>query len=191
MVTFEEDSKFSLHVCPWWLCWVFDNPLRKLFHNPHNIVSPYIKQGDTVIDVGPGLGFFTIPMAKIVGENGRVIAVDVQKNMLDRLMQRVKSRGFSGNVSSHLSTPGNETPEAEADFVLAFWMVHEVPDTEIFLSGLKNRLKPGGLMLIVEPKMHVNKESFDKTVGIAEKIGLKVKDCPQVSLSLSVLLSNG
>jgi ubiquinone/menaquinone biosynthesis C-methylase UbiE len=175
-------------VCPWWICWVFDNQIRGLLQNPRNIVSPYIKPGDTVIDVGPGMGFFTIPMAEIVGENGRVIAVDIQKKMLDHLMQRVENKGFSGKVSFHLSTPGNETPDVSADFILAFWMVHEVPDKEKFLYGLKNRLKQGGLMLIVEPKMHVTKESFEQTVGIAEKIGFKIKERPDVSLSRAVLL---
>jgi len=176
--------------CPVWMCPIIDNPIRRLFHNPVNILSPYIKSGFTVIDIGPGKGIFTIPLARMVVENGRVIAVDIQKEMLDGVMKRAEKAGLGNIISTHLSIPGNETPDVEADFILAFWMVHEVPDTEKFLSGFKSRLKQGGLMLIVEPGIHVTKESFARTLGIAEKIGFKVKERPVVSLSSAALLSN-
>ena len=73
----------SPHVCPWWLCYSFDNPLRRLIHNPQRILSPYIKQGMTVLDAGCGMGYFSIGMAKMVGDSGKVIAVDLQQKMLD------------------------------------------------------------------------------------------------------------
>ena len=70
------------HVCPWWACYFFDNPVRKLFQDPYEILSPYVKQGFTVIDIGPGMGYFTIPLLKLVGKDGKVIAVDIQEKML-------------------------------------------------------------------------------------------------------------
>ena len=78
------------HVCTWWIAYTFDNPLRKLFHNPGKIFSDYVKEGMTVMDVGCGMGYFSIGMAKLVGANGKVIAVDLQQKMLDVLRRRAE-----------------------------------------------------------------------------------------------------
>ncbi len=67
------------HTCPWRLCFTFDNPLRRLIHNPIKILSPLIKKDDSVLDLGPGVGYFTLPVCEIVGNNGTVYAADIQK----------------------------------------------------------------------------------------------------------------
>ena len=67
------------HVCPWWGGYFIDNPIRRLFHNPEKIVGPYVGPGMTAMDVGCGMGFCSIAMAKIVGDSGQVIAVDLQQ----------------------------------------------------------------------------------------------------------------
>ena len=48
------------HVCPWWLAYTFDNPLRRLVHNPEKMLQKFIKEGDTVVDIGCGMGYFSI-----------------------------------------------------------------------------------------------------------------------------------
>jgi 2-polyprenyl-3-methyl-5-hydroxy-6-metoxy-1,4-benzoquinol methylase len=64
----------AAHVCPWWLAWFsINNPVRRLAHNPEKIVGPYVKAGTTVLDVGCGVGWFSIPMAGMVGDQGQVI----------------------------------------------------------------------------------------------------------------------
>ena len=57
----------SMRVCPCWMCYTFDNPLRRLVHDPRKIVGPYLREGMTALDVGCGIGYFAIGMAKIVG----------------------------------------------------------------------------------------------------------------------------
>ena len=69
-------TKTSGHTCPWWLLFTFDNPLRRLVHNPQEILRPYVERGDTVLDVGCGMGSFTLGLAELVGKDGRVIAAD-------------------------------------------------------------------------------------------------------------------
>ena len=63
------------HVCTWWHAYSFDNPLRKLVHKPQRVLEDYVKDGMTVMDVGCGMGHFSIGMANMVGEQGKVIAV--------------------------------------------------------------------------------------------------------------------
>ena len=86
------------HICPWWGGYFIDNPLRRLLHNPEKIVGPYVQPGMTVMDVGCGMGFFSIAMAKMVGDSGRVIAVDLQQKMLDVLRQRATKAGVADRI---------------------------------------------------------------------------------------------
>ena len=75
-------------VCPWWIGMLMASPVRSWFDDPEKLLRPYIREGMTVLEPGPGMGFFTLPMAKMVGVSGRVIAVDVQQKMLNGLRHR-------------------------------------------------------------------------------------------------------
>jgi ubiquinone/menaquinone biosynthesis C-methylase UbiE len=176
------------HVCPWWFCFSFDNIFRKLLQNPERVLKPHIKPGWTVLDVGPGMGYFTIPLAKLVGDTGKVIAADLQQKMLDSLYHRALRAGVQDRIKLHQSAPDSIGISESIDFCLAFWMVHEVPDRTRFLDEISSRLKHGGLLLLVEPKLHVSKENFNKTLGIAKSAGLSVADQPKIFLSYSALL---
>ncbi|NIR25569.1 MAG: class I SAM-dependent methyltransferase, partial [Gammaproteobacteria bacterium] len=90
------------HVCPWWLAYSFDNPLRRLVHNGSKLLSPYVKGEMTVTDIGCGLGYFTIEMAKLLDGNGRVIAVDLQEKMLAAVMRRAKRQGQDDRIIPRL-----------------------------------------------------------------------------------------
>ena len=176
-------------VCPWWLCFTFDNPLRKLLHNPEAILSPYVRLGSTVIDIGPGMGYFSIPLARLVGPAGRVIAIDVQAKMLAALTGRAARSGIAERIQTYLASPDSLGNHPKADFVMAFWMVHEVPDQRTFLKEILGFLKPEGLFLLVEPIFHVSKKSFLRTVETANEIGFIAKDRPKIRLSHSALLT--
>ena len=177
----------SGHVCPWWCCFTFDNPIRRLFHDPARIVSPYIRAGNTVIDIGPGMGYFTGAMCRLVGKKGRVIAVDIQQKMLDSLAKRVARQGLAGRLKTHLAGPKQFGVTDKADFILAFWMVHEVPDKAEFFRQAVRLLKPGGTLLLAEPYLHVSKKGFSDTVHAALAAGLKVKETPPIALSRTAL----
>jgi ubiquinone/menaquinone biosynthesis C-methylase UbiE len=176
------------HVCPWWLCFTFDNIFRKLIHDPYKILSPYIKAGDTVLDVGPGMGYFTIPLAKMAGVNGRVIAADIQEHMLLALKKRAERAGVDKRVIVHLSSSDSLGIKEQVNFILAFWMVHEVPDKQRFLSELFSVLKDNGTFLLVEPVIHVPKANFAETVNLAVQAGFTICAQPEIFLSRAVLL---
>jgi 2-polyprenyl-3-methyl-5-hydroxy-6-metoxy-1,4-benzoquinol methylase len=175
-------------VCPWWLCYTFDNPLRKLIHNPEKILSPYVKTGQRVIDIGPGMGYFSIPLARLVGPSGYVTAIDIQEKILSALDKRAKKYGVLEIISTYLASPDSLGSHPLVDFVLAFWMVHEVPDQNRFLSQIRGLLKPNGLLLLVEPKLHVPPKYFLQTLEIARNAGFLVKENPKIRMSLSALL---
>lgn len=177
----------SKHVCPRWLCFTFDNVFRKLIHNPYKILHPYIKKGNTVLDIGPGIGYFTIPMARMVGAKGRVIAVDIQREMLSAIRKRAKRAGMLSRVSLHLASSDSLGVKAKADFILAFWMVHEVPDKKLFFSQVYSLLKKSGSFLVAEPKMHVSKKEVEQIINYARKAGFSIDKSPDIFLSHSVL----
>jgi ubiquinone/menaquinone biosynthesis C-methylase UbiE len=176
-------------VCPWWLCFTFDNPLRKLLHNPEKILAPYLRPGCRALDIGPGMGYFTIPIAKLVGSSGLVTAIDIQPKMLSVLTSRARKNQVSNRIRTHLASPESMGNDEKADFILAFWMAHEVPDQRKLLAEIRNSLKPDGLFLLVEPIIHVPKKSFLQTVQIAVEVGFVVKDNPRIRISHSALLA--
>ena len=186
-----EKQKDNSHVCPWWLCFTFDNPLRKIIHDPVKILSPYVHKGNTAIDIGPGMGYFTIPLAEIVGSTGSVIAIDIQQKMLSALMARAHKKGLSDRIKTHLAGPDSIGFNEKANFILAFWMMHEVPDQHRFLSEIRNLMKPAGLFLLVEPVIHVSKKNFTLAIETAKELGFVIKKSPKIRMSQSVLFSCG
>ena len=170
-------------VCPWWLAYFFDNPLRRLFQKPEEILSPYLKAGMSALDIGCGMGFYSIAMAKIVGPQGKIISVDLQQKMLDILLKRAKRAGVSERIKPNLAERGNIGVNEKVHFALAMWMVHEVPGADRFLGQVKACLIEKGKFLIAEPKMHVSASDFQKTLRIAEATGLKVVERPKIGIS--------
>jgi len=185
----DKDSPACKHqiVCPWWFCFSFDNFIRKPLHNPEQILKPYIKQSWTVLDVGPGMGYFTIPLAKMVGNNGKVIAADLQPKMIEGVRRRAIKAGVADRVKLHQAAPDKIGINEPLDFCLAFWMVHEVPDRPRFIGEIASNLKQGGLFLLVEPKLHVSKESFAATLEIARNTGLTLSSHLKVFMSRAAL----
>ena len=182
-------TKPQPHVCPHQIAFFLDNWIRRLIQPPVKIVGPYIQEGNTVIDMGCGPGYFTIDMAKMVGSKGRVIAVDIQSKMLERVRKKAKKHGVANRIGFHTAGIDHIGLNQEADFILAFYMIHEVPDMKHTLGELKNLLKDGGKILTVEPKMHVSQTAFEKMIQIAESLGLKAVEFPKRSGGRSVVWS--
>jgi 2-polyprenyl-3-methyl-5-hydroxy-6-metoxy-1,4-benzoquinol methylase len=174
-------------VCTWWKAYTFDNPIRKLLHKPQSVLGVYVKGGMTVTDVGCGMGHFSIGMAKLVGESGKVIAIDLQQKMLDVMLKRAKRAGVAERIFPYRCESNNIGKVEHADFILAFWMVHEVDDKGAFFTQLKSHLKPKGKILIAEPKMHVNSEEFEKTIETAQSSGLRCCGKPSIRFSIAAL----
>jgi len=176
------------HVCPVERAGSLDNRIRRWVQNPRKLLEPYVKEGMTVLDIGCGPGFFSREMARLVGPSGRVIAADMQEGMLRKLEEKIRSTELEERIILHKCGENTTGVKEKVDFVLAFYMVHEVPGPGNFLSEIELLLKPGGQLLIVEPPFHVSKKAFQEIVGIARESGFAVVDKPMVFLSKTVLL---
>ncbi|MBI5555357.1 MAG: class I SAM-dependent methyltransferase [Elusimicrobia bacterium] len=160
-------------VCPWWLTYSFDNPLRRLIHQPEKMFAGLIKPGDNVMDIGCGFGYFSSALAKMTGINGQVIAVDLQEKSLNIVLKRAQKKQVAKWLSVHLATTTGIHYNGQVDFALSFWMAHEVPDQAPFFKEIVSLLKPGAKYLLSEPILHVSKTAYDKTIEQAVASGLK------------------
>jgi ubiquinone/menaquinone biosynthesis C-methylase UbiE len=178
-------------VCPWWLGYLLASPLRRLLEKPEEVLAPHVESGVTAMDIGCGMGFFSLPMAELVGPSGRVICVDLQERMISSLRKRASRAGLADRIQTRVcsaSSLGTQDLEGKVDFVLTFAMVHEVPDAAGLLTQIHDVLVPGGRLLIAEPRGHVSQEALEETVAAAERAGLSVVDRPAIKRSRAVLL---
>ena len=176
------------HVCPWWQAYTFDHRGRRLIHKPERVVGPYVKPGATVMDVGCGMGFFSIAMAGMVGDDGVVLAVDLQQKMLDVLMKRARRAGVAARIRAHCCGAQSIGVDEPVDFVLACYVLHEAPDQKALLTQVRACLKPQAKFLILEPRWHVRKRDFEHTIELAAAAGMRVAASPSTWMDRAALL---
>ncbi|HVP80082.1 MAG TPA: class I SAM-dependent methyltransferase [Thermodesulfobacteriota bacterium] len=178
-------------VCPVERAGMLDHGIRRWLQDPQKILRPYIEEGMTVLDIGCGPGFFSIDMAQRVGRSGRVIASDLQEGMLQKLRDKIQGTELEERITLHRCEEDKLGVSVDVDFVLAFYMVHEVPSVRKFFEEIKSILKPNGQVLVVEPPFRVSRKAFEKTIGKARDAGLKPVGGPKVLLSKTVILRKG
>ncbi|MHB9099615.1 MAG: SAM-dependent methyltransferase [Syntrophales bacterium] len=127
---------------------------------------------------------------ELVGSRGGVIAADVQQKMLNTLRGRAEKAGVSDRIRIHRCEPNNLGFETPVDFILAFWMAHEVPNTNIFFRQIRLCLKAKGKILIVEPKFHVSSKRFQEILDSAQETGLNRSGTPSIRFNRSAVLQH-
>ena len=181
----------NTRVCPRWFIGSFDNPIRRMVHDPRAMLAPLVRENQVVVDVGCGMGYFAVPLAELVGPGGRVVAVDLQEAMLEGLRRRALAAGVLDRMRLVRARSDDLGVEGPAGFVLAFWMVHEVPEKPPFFRQVRALLAREGTFLMVEPRIHVSAMAFLRSVQEARAAGLMPADAPQVRLSRAVLFRVG
>lgn len=178
------------HVCPVWVGYLLASPLRKLIDNPEKILSHYVNRGMTVIDVGCAMGFFSLPLAKMVGPEGKVICIDLQEKMVQKLFKRAKKKNIHSRIEVRVCKSDclnvDDLVNA-ADFILASAVVHEVPDAVSFFTELYDVTRDRGKLLVVEPGSHVSQKDFQSTVDAAVQCGFTLLDKPRTRKRLMAL----
>ena len=184
-------NKRSRRVCPVERAGSLDSRIRRWVQNPQKILGPFIKPGMTVLDIGCGPGFFSVDMAQMVGASGRVIASDLQEGMLRKLGDKIQGTELEARITLHKCEEDKIGVSDKVDFILVFYMLHEVPDQENFLDEIGSILKPNGQVLIVEPPLHVSQSAFKEIIANACSTGFTLVDRPKVFLSKTAILKKG
>jgi SAM-dependent methyltransferase len=178
-------------VCPWWIGYLLASPVRRLFYQPDRVLAGHVREGMTVLEPGPGMGFFTLELARMAGESGRVIAVDIQPRMLAALRRRAARAGIGARLDARRASPdslGIGDLAGQVDFTLAFAVVHELPSAARFFREAAEASKPGGRLLLVEPAGHVSDSEFDAELRAAADAGFRVAGSPALRRSRAALL---
>ena len=183
-----KNSKYD-KVCPVEKAGGLDNSIRRLLQNPQRILKPHIRKGMTVLDLGCGPGFFTLEIAKLLNGSGKVIAADLQAGMLEKVKQKIIGTELEQGIRLHKCQSEVIGLTEKVDFVLAFYMVHEVPNQENLFRELKTILKPDGRIYIVEPNFHVTGKSFDAMLKQAKSIGFEIAERTKSFFNRSVVLT--
>ena len=181
-------SDRNKRVCPVERAGSLDNRIRRWLQDPQKILGPYIEEGMTILDIGCGPGFFSIDMAQMVGKSGRVIASDLQEGMLQKLRDKIQGTQLEERITLHKCEENKIGVSEDVDFIVAFYMIHEIPNQEEFFNEIGSILKPNGQVFIVEPPFHVSKTAFEETIRKARDAGFKAIERPKVLLSKAVIL---
>jgi len=178
-------------VCPWWIGFFLISPIRRWLQDPDAIIAPYVKEGMTVLEIGPGMGFFSLPLARRVGSRGRVICVDIQEKMLRTLQKRAARAGLGARITTVVATDDSlqlDRYRETADFTLAFAVVHEVADKGALFAQIRRAMKNGGLLLLSEPTGHVTEDDLAGTLALARENGFSVDRAVEIKHGISRVL---
>jgi ubiquinone/menaquinone biosynthesis C-methylase UbiE len=138
--------------CPVWLRWLveLDNPFTRT-NRAHVIIEHLsVAPGMYVLDVGCGPGRLTIPLARAVGENGCVVAIDVQAGMLERARERAEAAKLTNIRFVRAAIERGTVERGRADRAVLVTVLGEIPDGAAALAEIFAGLKPGGILSVTE-----------------------------------------
>jgi ubiquinone/menaquinone biosynthesis C-methylase UbiE len=113
-------NRWLSRIFPWHIGLALVEPLSKLFEPPQRLTQPYAREGQVVADLGCGRGYYTLSLAELVGQKGKVYAVDLDKNNI-RALQKKADRGNYRNIQAH-DGPASDLrfiEKGSVDFILA------------------------------------------------------------------------
>jgi SAM-dependent methyltransferase len=179
------------HRCPWWAGPLLASPIRRLLESPEKLLGPWVSPGMTVLDVGCAMGFFSLPLARMTGPGGRVLCVDVEPRMIEGLVRRATRAGLAERIvpiTCGDDDLGLADREGTVDLAVAIHSLHEMPDIERALRQIAGALRPGGRLLLLEPKGHVSQETWEYELEAARRASLGVVGRPVFRRRRSALL---
>ncbi len=160
-----------------------DEDTRRSWFNPEAILrSTGLEKGMVFIDVGSGDGFFTMLAGQIVGETGKVFAVDIDPSAIERLRQKAVAKSFK-NVKATVGEAENTIfCEGCADVVFCSIVLHDFHDPLMVLKNAKRMLKPSGKLVDLDWKKSIMsfgpperiRFSEEKASSLIESVGLRI-----------------
>lgn len=131
---------------------VFDDPKRDTWQKPHDVIQALALKPDAVVaDIGSGTGYFAVRFAHMVPK-GKVYGLDTEPDMVKYLAERAKREGLRNLISSK-AEPGDPRLPEKADLVIFVDVVHHIDSRERYFSRLRESLKPGGRVAVIDFRM--------------------------------------
>ena len=159
--------------CPAAFGWALNHPLRRRYMR-RTIERFGIRRGETVLELGPGTGALTVDAARKVGLEGRLVAVDIQPEMIAAVEKRVRRAGLS-NVETHVADAYRLPLEDEsADRAFLVTVLPEIPDQARALAELRRVLKPGGVLSITEDFADPDYQFASETIRRVQAAGFRL-----------------
>ena len=171
-------------ICPMQVAGLLDSKFRRFFHNPNEILNPFIKKNITALDIGCGPGVFSIEIAKLMEGTGKIISVDMQEGMLEIIKEKISGTIYEKNIVLHKCTQNSINVKEKIDFLLLFYVIHEVPNKENLFNEILPLINKDGLIMIVEPGL-LSKKEFNWIVNFVKEKGFEEYK------KLKILLSKG
>ena len=165
--------RYAALPCPWWMVPLLENPYFQLVAGADLLMDRAgIGPGMTVLDAGCGPGRLTVPIAKRVGEAGRVVALDRQPRMLRRLQRRLAEHGIA-NVETILGGLGEgRLPADRFDVALLVTVLGEIPDRAAALCEIRASLRAGGVLSVTEVLPDPHYQTLARVRALAAEAGL-------------------
>ena len=175
------------HIAKWYHLLLYPDWFRRLHQRPNRFLDAIIEPGMITADIGCGLGFYAIEMARMVGEKGQVFAIDFQPEMLRVTERKARKAAVSERVKILHCAQDDLVISEQVDFALSMWVAHEVPDRTRFFRQIGEMLKPDGRYLLAEPRFHVGRELYGAICDDAAEAGLDKISEPAVGGSRASL----
>jgi SAM-dependent methyltransferase len=149
----------TANIAYWTIRLMHDNPILPLVRNPYKLLKAAgLEKGYKVLEVGCGPGFFTIPAARIVGDEGHVYAVDIHPRAVERVKKKIEKEALSSITVSCVNASDIGLPDRSIDLSFLFGLRYIAGGLENVISELRRVLKPGGIL------------SFEKTMGLESEL---------------------
>jgi SAM-dependent methyltransferase len=165
--------RYAALPCPWWMVPLLENPYFQLVAGAELLMNRAgIGSGMSVLDAGCGPGRLTVPIAKRVGEAGRVVALDRQPRMLRRLQRRIAVHDLA-NVETILGGLGEGRLPADAfDVAVLVTVLGEIPDKAGALAEIRDALRAGGVLSVTEVLPDPHYQTLARVRVLAAEAGL-------------------
>ncbi len=158
--------------CPSWLVPLLENPYFETVAGAKTVLErASVRPGITVLDAGCGPGRLTLPAAERVGPAGRVVALDIQPRMIERLRRRAQAQGIA-NVETVLAGLGaGRLPAETFDVALLVTVLGEIPDKAGALREIHDALRPGGVLSVTEVLPDPHYQTVSRVRALANGAG--------------------